>query len=1043
MPDNYTTYHLHTDLSLLDSCTKFTDYVDYAVQCGQQAIAFTEHGNILNWVHKKIYCDKAGIKYLHGVECYLTENPREKIRDNYHTVLIAKNYDGVLELNSLVSRSYEEDHFYYKPRLSFDEFLRISTNVIKISACLASPLNKLPLDNTWYDKLARAYDYYEVQPHLCEDQIVYNRHLAQMAQRYHKPLIAGTDTHSLNKYKAECRSILQKAKHIAYTDEDAFDLTYKTYDELWSMFKQQGALPDTLIAEAISNTNVMADSVEEFTLDTAFKYPVLYGSHQRDAKEYDKQVREFFASKVKDGIIPAEQVQAFSEAIEEESRVFDKVDMKGYMLFVGELVRWCKSHNIPLGPSRGSVGGSRVAYILDIIDTNPEQWHTVFSRFCNEDRKELGDVDLDLPPDSREYVYQHIFDQFGNDYTAYILAIGTISSKGTIDEIGRALSLRWEEQHPDTDKSKSPYALSVCDKIKRAFEIDEDKARRDYPELFYYYDGLINTAISQSMHPAGIVVSPVTLPDGYGTLRREGKIVLQIDMEAVHEVNLVKYDLLGLANVQILRDTYKLLNKSYPRTCEINWDDQAVWKDMLRSPIGIFQMESAFAFQSLRQFKPTSIFEMSLVTAAIRPSGASYRNDLLARKIHKNPSPIIDELLKNNLNFLVYQEDTIKFLQQICGLSGSEADNVRRAIGRKQEDRLQAALPSILEGYCAKSSQPRAIAEQEAKEFLQIIEDSASYQFGYNHSIGYCLIGYMCAYLRYYHPYEFITAYLNNAKSEDDTVNGSALAQEYGINITPPKFGVSKDVYVADASKHIIAKGVTSIKYMNRQITNELYALAHTNKFNTFSDLLYAIENETSVDSRQLDILIRIEFFSEYGNPATLLRINEVFKRFKAGTAKSIRKDESDEFLDLMPQFASDTNAKGKLLKSWTIRDCMGFIRACESRIRDAHLPDMTLQERAKTQLELLGCISLTTGIEADRRKVFITDVIPLKSKERGDIWAYKVGIKSVGSGKNTMVTVRSRVYNSAPFKKGDILYASSLVKDKRGYWYLQDYYLM
>ena len=152
------------------------------------------------------------------------------MRDNYHTVLIAKNYDGVLELNSLVSRSYEEDHFYYKPRISFDEFVRISPNIIKISACLASPLNKLQLDNAWYDKLARAYDYYEVQPHLCADQVLYNQHLAQLSRQYHKPLIAGTDTHSINKYKAECRSILQKAKHIAYTDEDAFDLTYKTYD---------------------------------------------------------------------------------------------------------------------------------------------------------------------------------------------------------------------------------------------------------------------------------------------------------------------------------------------------------------------------------------------------------------------------------------------------------------------------------------------------------------------------------------------------------------------------------------------------------------------------------------------------------------------------------------------------------------------------------------------------------------------------------------------------------------------------------------------
>lgn len=163
---------------------------------------------------------------------------------------------------------------------------------------------------------------------------------------------------------------------------------------------------------------------------------------------------------------------------------------------------------------------------------------------------------------------------------------------------------------------------------------------------------------------------------------------------------------------------------------------------MLRSPIGIFQFEGEFAFQMLRQYEPHSIFDMSLVTAALRPSGASYRDDLMQHKPHRNPSSIIDELLADNNGYLIYQEDVIKFLQQICGFSGSDADNTRRAIGRKDEDRLKKALPQILEGYCEKSPQPREVAEQEAKEFLQIIQDASSYMFGYNHSVGYCMIGY-------------------------------------------------------------------------------------------------------------------------------------------------------------------------------------------------------------------------------------------------------------------------------------------------------------
>lgn len=328
-------------------------------------------------------------------------------------------------------------------------------------------------------------------------------------------------------------------------------------------------------------------------------------------------------------------------------------------------------------------------------------------------------------------MYTHIISRFGQRNTAYILAIGTISDKGTIDEIGRALSLRWEQEHEGADKKDNPFSLAVMKKAKALFENDPSAAKEKYSDIFYYYDGLVNTAISQSMHPAGIVISPMTLDDGYGVLIKDDKVILQIDMEEIHEINLVKYDILGLKNIQVIRDACELAKIPYPKSYMIDWEDAAVWDDMIRSPVGVFQFENSdFAFNSLKRFKPQNIFDMSLVTAAIRPSGTSYRDRLLRREVNHNPSPIIDELLKDNLSYLIYQEDTIKFLQQICGLSGSDADNIRRAIGRKDRERLEKALPDILNGYCNKSDKPRAVAELEAKEFLQIIEDSASYQFG-------------------------------------------------------------------------------------------------------------------------------------------------------------------------------------------------------------------------------------------------------------------------------------------------------------------------
>lgn len=645
---NYVVYHLHTEHSLLDSCTNYKLYVDKAVELGQKAICFSEHGNIYSWTEKKAYAESKGLKYLHGCEVYLTEKLEPKVRDNYHTVLIAKNYDGVKELNLLIGQATNKEHLYYKPRITFDEFFNISDNVIKISACLASPLSQYPksfnvlydeikelqrdqenqvrevainsssekydeylsvfnndngfilplpyelwiekqkelikniqneyaekiqdkqdqIDNAKkiYDKLLSTYDYYEIQPHVnSSDQIKYNRFLYEASKKYKKPLIAGTDTHSLDKYKAECRSILQKAKRIEYSNEDSFDLTYKSYEELVDMFKEQNSIPMSVVLEAIENTNRMADSVEEFIVDNSIKYPKLYDNEEAVLKE---KILDGLRYKLQNGIINKKDLPKYKANIAEELRVFKKINMIGFMLFMSELTTWCWENGIPIGFCRGSVGGSTVAYITDITDVDPVRWNTVFSRFANEDRKEVGDIDIDISPDQRDRVYEHIFEKFGYDKAAYILALGTVSDKGTIDEIGRALSIPLKE----VAEIKDRYSIikntldDLKDKLKNMSKDDNekqylntqaqiDKADQDmirlktidYPNLFYYFDGINGTVVSQSMHPAGIVVAPITLPDNYGCFwNSDGKQIMYINMEEIHDnVGLVKYDLLG------------------------------------------------------------------------------------------------------------------------------------------------------------------------------------------------------------------------------------------------------------------------------------------------------------------------------------------------------------------------------------------------------------------------------------------------------------------------------------------------------------------
>lgn len=1046
-------------MSLLDSCTNFKLYCDKAAELGQKAICFTEHGNIYNNIEKKMYANSKGLKYLHGVEIYLTATLEEKVRDNYHTILIAKNKEGIKEINALIDKSTQESHMYYKPRISFEEFFNISDNVIKISACLASPLSKYPkvanefytkieelikeqkdgfldeinklnksiqLCRENYERLLNAYDYYEIQPHVKSlEQIQYNQMLYEASKRYNKPLIAGTDTHNIDKYKAECRSILQKAKHIEFSNEDEFDLTFKTYDELVEMFRQQGALPMDVVLEAIENTNRMADSVTDYELDKEFKYPVLYDNEEEVFRE---RIYRMYNEKLQNGIIKPNP--KYIENIEEEFRVFKKIGMIGFMLFMSELVCWCWDNDIPVGYCRGSVGGSTIAYLTDIIDVDPIVWNTVFSRFANEDRKEIGDIDLDISPSQRHLVYKHIIDEFGSDKTAYVLAIGTISDKGTIDEIGRALNIPLDE----VKEIKSLYSeytdkISECnDKIKKLKDIPNYEDSEEYLEclsikkkneklldllkngkykdLFYYFDGLVNTAISQSMHPAGIVVAPLTLPDNYGTFwSKDGKRILTINMEEIHEVSLVKYDILGLKNIEIIKDCCELAKIPYPKSHAINWEDDNVWRHITDSSVGIFQFESKFAYDSLKKFGCKKVNDLSLVNASIRPSGESYRDRLLARETNKNPSKLIDDLLSANNGFLTFQEDTIKFLTNICGLSGSDADNIRRAIGRKQKDRLDAAMPAILEGYCNKSDKPRSIAEEEAKEFLQIIEDSSNYQFGYNHSTGYSMIGYVCGYLRHYYTNEFITSYLNNANNEDDIKQGTELAKLLKIPIHSIRFRHSIAKYSCD--KNGIYKGIASIKFLNEEAANDLYSIRNE-EFDSFIDLLERIQ-DLKVDSRKLDILIKLDFFSEFGGIDYLLKCNELFNLYFG--KKQLKKDKIFELgldFDLVRKYSGKESPK-----TFTQLDSVGLLNEL---VKNLPNEKTSLRTIIKYQIENLGYIDVVDKKYAGY--CVVTDI--------NVDYSPKLKLYALANGNTIPVKIDKKTYASKQAKRGDIIHVKN-----------------
>ena len=330
-------------------------------------------------------------------------------------------------------------------------------------------------------------------------------------------------------------------------------------------------------------------------------------------------------------------------------------------------------------------------------------------------------------------IYDHMFERFGKDKCAYILALTTLADAAVIDMIGKAYRVMAKQNGSETE-----YTLSKITEIKKEWASNKEKTRTKYPDIFKYYDGLVGCIVSQSQHPAGIVVSPINIIDNYSVFEKDGMQILPLNMDEIHDCGLVKYDILGLKNVGIIEKTCEYAGIPLPTESTMDWEDQDVFEDMMRNPVGIFQFESPFAFDTLKKYYtnlkakglPFGIDDMTLCNACIRPSGASYRDKLINLQEYKNPSEMIDKLLANTHGYLVYQEQTIAFLQEICGLSGGEADTVRRGIGRKRQDILDAAIPGILEGYCNKSDKPRDVAEDEAKAFLKIIEDSASYQFG-------------------------------------------------------------------------------------------------------------------------------------------------------------------------------------------------------------------------------------------------------------------------------------------------------------------------
>lgn len=886
---NYTITHLHSDISSavtnIDSVTKFTDYIEQAKAWGMTAIAFTEHGSVMSWVKKKETCEKYGLKYIHATEAYLTESLDNKIRDNYHVCLYAKNFDGVKELNKMLSiaNNRRDGHYHYVPRITFEELYATSDNIIIATACTGGVFRSEneDLKNEYIEFLQRNKhrSFLEIQHHNTEEQKKHNELILKLHSRYNIPIIVATDTHALNETHIKGRDILQKAKNIHFKGEDGWDLVMRSYDEVVKALQIQGVLTQAQIIEGLENTNKLANMVEEFELSRSPKYPKLYENPLDELKKrINKGVKEKKVNK------KVNYKSEYLPRIYEELETYIHNDAVDFLLLDSDIKDYARSNGVFCGYSRGSVSGSLIAYLIGMTDVDSVKFNMNFQRFMNKERISLADVDSDWEPNQRDFIKKHIYEMHGV-YCADIITFNTIALKGAVKDVARALG----------------YSVDIADQINKQIDTNEREMRNQYPDIFEYVDIINGTIVSIGSHPCGTVVSPIPLDENMGlcSLSTNENPITMLNMKEIDSLNYVKLDILGLDNIEIINETCKMAGIERLTPDNIV-DDEKVWLDIRENTAFIFQWESDSAQAYLKQlfsdetvnkikklnpnFKYIDLF--SVGNGAIRPAGQSYREELAKGIFHDNGHEALNSFMSPTLGYCVYQEQIINFLNQFCGFTMGEGDVVRKGFAKKLG--TEQFIPRIKSGFIQTMKEKYNVTEEESERlivsFLKVIEDASSYLFSLNHSLPYSYIGYACGYLRYYHPLEFITCALNNVmyKNTDTVDEKTEKIINYGINkgikFEEFKFGYSKSKYMCDKETMTIYKGMKSIKYLNEKVSDELYELSKNN-YNDPIELFIDIIEKTSCNARQIKILIMLNFFSEFGEGKYLLNLFELINK--------------------------------------------------------------------------------------------------------------------------------------------------------------------
>ena len=983
----YNNYHKHDvygNIRALDTITKPIDYIKRAKELdGDKAIFFsTNHGYQGNIFEYYNLCKENNVKLIGGVEAYYVPNRLEKDKSNYHLVIIAKNKRGFKQINKIMSEA-NLTGYYYKPRIDDELLFNLNPNDVLItSACVASRLRNEEGAEKWIVKMKDYFGdnfYLEVQNHNVEIQKTYNKRILEYADKYNIQIIHANDSHYIYPSDSKYRDLFLKAKGIMYEEESNFILDYPDYETIVERYKVQGILSDKQIKQALDNTLIF-DDFEGIEFDTEIKMPCISNN---PSKELGEIIENEFKKELNN--IDINRKEEYIKAINEEWKVISDTNMYEYFLVNHKMIKLAieKYGGVITKSSRGSCPSFYINKLLgftslDRLDTPVTLYP---SRFMSTTRilqsKSLPDIDTNVA------VQQPFIDAskelLGDDGCQWMLSFKPLQESSAFRLYCKSIGMNISEYN-EVAKELSLYK--------------DDPQWNKIIEESKHFVGVIES-VSQS--PCSTLLLNQPISEEIGLLKAGDVIVCNIDGINCDRYKYLKNDILAVSVWDIINETCKLANISVPSTSELNLLlDDKVWHIYEKGlTCTINQADSKFATDLVKKYKPKSIAEMSAFVASIRPGFASLLDNFIERKPYTTGVIELDNLLKDSYHYLMYQESIMKYLIWL-GIEESETYTIIKKIAKKKfkEEELINLKEKLKNGWS------NIVGREEGfEETWQVVEDASRYSFNASHSLSYAYDSLYGAYLKSHYPLEYYTVVMNSYS--DDSERTARLTNEmkyFNIKLKNPKFRYSKGEYFFDRKTNSIYKGISSIKFISKNAGSILYDLKD-NHYDTFCDLLVDIGNK--INSKNIQILIKLNFFSEFGTISKLLKIYELYTNLYGKI--QISKDKYPKLNNIFSKFAIKETEK-----RFTFNNTLPILKGIEKHLKNK---ENDVVQLILDYFEYTGACDIKNDSYGNN-----SIVIDINTK-----YAPKITLYSIKKGMTKEVKIYKKNYIN-PLKIGDVI---------------------